>query len=532
MRNGGLRAADGEGTAATAPWLSGQVVSDAQSSAVSTTPRREPDGAAHVVVDPAPTVPSDAVRTGWRRAYLAKLIVLDLLAVGTATVLGYVGRFGLPVTGPAASPNMIFSVLLPVVWVAAVALNGGYEGRFVGVGTTEFQRIFRTFLHITVLTAFVAFATKTELARGFLLLVLPLTLLLDLGVRYLARKRLHARRAAGLSLSSVLAVGGADAVAEFTEMLRRDQYAGMRVVGSCVPSVEAEEVDTTVLTELGVPVLGDVDSVRDSMRRCGADTVAVLSGEISAEKLRWISWQLEGTDTDLVVSPGLTEVGGRRLHVQPVAGLPLLHIDEPEFTGMRRVAKAAFDRSFAGLALLVLAPVFLALALAVKLDSRGPAFFRQERVGLRGRSFRVFKFRSMCADAEQQLVRLQDRNDHDGVLFKIRDDPRVTRVGRFIRRYSLDELPQLLNVVRGEMSLVGPRPPLPSEVAQYGDAVRRRLLVKPGITGLWQVSGRSDLSWDESVRLDLRYVENWSFTTDLMILWKTVFTVIRGAGAY
>jgi exopolysaccharide biosynthesis polyprenyl glycosylphosphotransferase len=259
----------------------------------------------------------------------------------------------------------------------------------------------------------------------------------------------------------------------------------------------------------------------------------VSSSAVSPEKLRWISWQLEGSSTALVVSPGLTDVAGTRLHVQPVAGLPLLHVEEPQFTGMARLAKATFDKSVAGLALVLLAPLFAAIWAWIRLSTDGPAFFRQTRVGRGGDAFTMIKFRSMFVDAEHRLDALRAENvNGDGLLFKVRDDPRVTPVGRVLRKLSLDELPQLLNVLRGDMSLVGPRPPLPSEVAQYGEDVRRRLLVSPGLTGLWQISGRSDLSWDEAVRLDLRYVENWSFMMDLWILFKTVGAVVRGSGAY
>ncbi len=281
-----------------------------------------------------------------------------------------------------------------------------------------------------------------------------------------------------------------------------------------------------------MPVVGDVDSVLAAARRCGAHTVAVLSGQISPEKLRWISWQLEGTNVELVVSPGVAEIAGRRLHIQPVAGLPLLQVEEPAFSGFRRVVKRAFDLVAASLALAVLSPVLITIGLLVRLTSRGPALFTQTRIGVNGREFRIVKFRTMCADAEQKLAALAAANESDGLLFKMREDPRITRIGRVLRRFSLDELPQLLNVVTGSMSLVGPRPPLPDEVARYGDDVRRRLLVKPGITGLWQISGRSDLSWEESVRLDLRYVEDWSLSLDLQVLWKTARAVMRADGAY
>lgn len=232
------------------------------------------------------------------------------------------------------------------------------------------------------------------------------------------------------------------------------------------------------------------------------------------------------------MAPALLDVAGPRISIKPVAGMPLLHVEHPEFNGSRQFVKAVFDRLGAGIALLVLALPLLALALVIRLTSPGGALFHQVRVGRDGKEFRVVKFRTMVVDAERLKGALLEDNEFDGVLFKIRNDPRITRVGAFLRKYSLDELPQLLNVLRGEMSLVGPRPPLPEEVGKYGADVRRRLVVKPGMTGLWQVSGRSDLTWEESVRLDLRYVENWSLILDLQILWKTWSVVTRGEGAY
>jgi exopolysaccharide biosynthesis polyprenyl glycosylphosphotransferase len=260
--------------------------------------------------------------------------------------------------------------------------------------------------------------------------------------------------------------------------------------------------------------------------------VAVLSNaELSGAALRRLAWSLENSETDLVVGSGLIEVAGPRITVRPVAGLPLLHVERPRLSGAGKVTKAVYDRTVAAVVLVVLAPVMVAIGCWIWLADGGPPLFRQTRVGMNSRRFTIYKFRTMVVGAEQQRDGLLDRNDHDGVLFKMRHDPRITPVGRFLRRWSLDELPQLVNVLLGQMSLVGPRPPLPGEVAQYGDDVRRRLLVKPGLTGLWQVSGRANLSWEESVLIDLRYVENWSLPLDLHILWKTGRAVIRGVGA-
>lgn len=469
----------------------------------------------------------------WLCRYQLLLVGIDLGAGALAALSAYLLRFGGAPPGGAGWIDVAFGAVLPFAWVVATASNKAYERRFVGVGNAEFERVFRAFLHLTLATVLVFYTADAPVARGLAFPALGLALALDLAGRYGARKALHRRRRRGESMTSVIAVGGLDSLEAFAALLRHDRHAGLQVVGACVPS--GSRRDGTVeraLATIGVPVLGDIDSIADAVRRCDAHTVAVLSGEISADKLRWISWQLDGTNTDLVVSPGLTEVGGRRVHIQAVAGLPLLHIDEPKLTGLGHLVKSVFDRTAAGLALVLLSPVLLGIGLLVRMTSAGPALFTQTRIGRSGRAFRMVKFRSMVVDAEVRRADLLTANENDGLLFKIRHDPRVTRVGRVLRRFSLDELPQLLNVLTGSMSLVGPRPPLPAEVAQYRDDTRRRLLVRPGLTGLWQISGRSDLSWEESVRLDLRYVESWSLSLDMMVLWKTARAVMRAEGAY
>jgi exopolysaccharide biosynthesis polyprenyl glycosylphosphotransferase len=265
--------------------------------------------------------------------------------------------------------------------------------------------------------------------------------------------------------------------------------------------------------------------------RFGVVAVAPTPGW-SPKRLHRLAWDLEGTGSELVVDPGLMEVAGPRLHVAPVDGLPLLRLTEPRLSGVPRVFKLMFDRVTSGAILLLLLPVFAFIAVIVKLDG-GPVFYRQTRVGQRGKTFRMVKFRSMVPEADRLRADLAGANhDGSGPLFKLRRDPRVTRIGQTLRRYSLDELPQLFNVLGGSMSLVGPRPPLPGEVEAYSDAAKRKFLVRPGMTGLWQVSGRSDLSWDESIRIDVHYVENWSLSMDLMIIWRTFGAIVHGHGAY
>jgi exopolysaccharide biosynthesis polyprenyl glycosylphosphotransferase len=326
---------------------------------------------------------------------------------------------------------------------------------------------------------------------------------------------------------SVVAVGHEAGVAALITELGRDRYHGMTVVGACVAQpLECSEV-------AGVPVYGGLDDIPAAVHTFGADTVAVLAcPEMDGLRLRGLAWELEKTGTDLCVSPALLDVAGPRMTVRPTAGLTLLHVDHPRLSGHRLVVKGLFDRCMAAAALILLFPLLAVFCAAIWLHDRGPALFTQVRVGKNGQVFRLYKFRTMVVDAEQRRAELLASNESDGVLFKLRKDPRVTAVGTHLRRWSIDELPQLLNVLLGHMSLVGPRPALPDEAAKYAMHVRRRLVVKPGLTGLWQVNGRSDLSWEESVRLDLRYVENWSFALDLQILWKTISVMMRGSGAY
>ncbi|GFJ80496.1 sugar transferase [Phytohabitans houttuyneae] len=323
----------------------------------------------------------------------------------------------------------------------------------------------------------------------------------------------------------MIVVGHELAVVHITRQLRRERYHGLEVVGACLPAGGDGAV--------GLPVYGTFDDVALAVDAAAADTVIVLScPELDGHALRRLAWRLERDEVDLIVASALVDVAGDRTTIRPVDGLPMLHVEHPRLEGGARVVKEIVDRVGAAALLALLSPLLLTLAVRIRRDSAGPVFFRQVRVGRDGQPFVMFKFRSMYLDAEARLAEIRHLNEHDGVLFKVRNDPRVTPVGRWLRRLSLDELPQLFNVLCGQMSLVGPRPPLPEEVAAYPDDVRRRLAVKPGMTGLWQVSGRSDLPWEEAVRLDLRYVENWSLSFDLVIMARTVSAVARSAGAY
>lgn len=467
--------------------------------------------------------------------FTAAVVGLDMvLLTGAAIAAGVVrfGSIGSEIAGAwrgsnlGGVPYIVVAIVITGCWVAALAMRGAYDTKVFGTATDEYKRVVAGSVLTAGLVAIVSYLGKVEIARGYVAVAFPLGTGLLVAGRFGARKWLQRRRRQGRMVHRVLAVGSPPGVRDLLAVLRREPQLGFDVVGACLP-------DQHVAARLDVPVLGGLDDIAAAVERSRADTVAVtgVPGQASWF-LRRLSWALEGSGVDLVVVPSLTDVAGPRIHVRPVAGLPLLHVEEPEFRGARRVVKAVFDWLAAALLFLVALPAMVAIAAAIRLDDRGPVFFRQTRVGVHGREFGCWKFRSMVVDAETHLPHLQRVNEQDGVLFKIRRDPRMTRIGRLLRALSLDELPQLINVLRGEMSLVGPRPPLPSEVRQYGEAARRRLLVRPGITGLWQVSGRSRLSWDDTVRLDLYYVENWSLSADLVILARTVRAVLSRDGAY
>jgi exopolysaccharide biosynthesis polyprenyl glycosylphosphotransferase len=461
--------------------------------------------------------------SSWARNYLRGAALVDFVCAIAGVFVAAQLRFGSDVT----ATYIALSLALPVLWLAAVWLSGGYDARFIGTGSDEFRKVLNAGVGLTAAIAIFSYVINIELSRGYLLIALPVTTAFDLTGRYALRKRLHRHRRSGHCLLSVVAVGHEPAVADLVNELGRDRSHGLTVVGACLARPSGcNEV-------AGVPVYGGLDDVTTAVKAFSADTVAVLAcPEMGGIRLRSLAWELEKTGTDLCVSPALLDVAGPRTTIRPTAGLTLLHVDHPQLSGFRLVLKGLFDRCAAAAALLVLFPLMILLGVTIRLHDRGPALFTQVRVGKDGRAFRIYKFRTMVVDAEQRKAGLLASNDTDGVLFKLRSDPRVTSVGAHLRRWSLDELPQLLNVFLGDMSLVGPRPALPDEAEKYAQHVRRRLVVKPGLTGLWQVNGRSDLSWDESVRLDLRYVENWSFALDLQILWKTIFVLVGRSGAY
>lgn len=467
----------------------------------------------------------------WRQRYQQSLRITDTVLILTVLAVS-TNLLDQRRPGPVLdADSVMLAAAILLGWLGMMYMFRTRDSRLIGTGSCEYKRV----IHASAAT-FGGFAVLVVILgisdfRFFLVFTLPVGLLFLLVSRWLWRRWLINQRQFGHFLSKVVVVGRRPDVHYVTAQLARNAGAAYDVVGAVF-----EGKGSSAGVQVGghlVPAICGLSKVEDFVENTGADAV-IIAGHLNkgSAYIRELGWRLERSSTELVLASALTNVAGPRIRMRPVEGLPLMHVELPQFTGGRHIVKRLMDIVVSLTALIVLAPVFLVIAVLIHLDSPGPVFFCQERAGRQSTVFRMCKFRSMVCSAEKDLEQLKGASDGNGVLFKLRDDPRVTRIGRFLRRHSLDELPQFLNVLRGEMSIVGPRPPLLSEVSAYETHTHRRLFIKPGLTGLWQVSGRSDLDWDESVRLDLYYVENWSVTGDLMIMWRTFKVMVRPVGAY
>ncbi len=477
-----------------------------------------------------PNTPDDP----WEGRLIRRTVVADGLAFVASGVIAWilvgdqvkevVTLFGHHV------PYLALGIVGLPAWIGVLALNHSYNRIMLGSSPDEYTSVIRAVMVLFTLICAAAFMGGMSISRGLFAVFFPLLLVLSLCARLIVRKGLHRRRGAGRELRRLVLVSRASAIVNINNHFLRSPHVGYQVVGAYLHGLRDR---SAAPNGLDVSLLGEPDDLVRDLDDLAIDAVALSGGDLfEAESLRSLAWKLHDTGVQLLMAPDLAEIAGPRIVSRPAAGLPLLLVDEPHTRGTAYGIKSLVERTIALAICVALSPVLGLIALAIKCTSKGPVLFRQTRVMRAGEEFSMLKFRSMVVGAEDLLDELEDRNEFDGVLFKIRDDPRVTRVGRVLRKYSLDELPQLWNVVKGNMSLVGPRPPLPSEVARYEETTRRRLMVKPGITGLWQVSGRSDLSWEETVRLDLYYVENWSPLLDVIILAKTAKAVLTGGGAY
>ncbi|GAA1745055.1 sugar transferase [Aeromicrobium alkaliterrae] len=486
-----------------------------------------------------PVVEVTSTRARWHGTYARTLFLTDVIAVVAAGLLSAGLRFGfdqssVTTNGPLSLSYWSFGTALAAGWVIALQVYRTRDSYVIGEGVEEYRRIVRASVMYFGWVAIVSLVLKLDASRLYLAITFPLGLFGLLLGRKVWRAWLRRQRRHGEMVSNTLIVGGIRSAAEIVGHLERAHNAGIRVAGVWVPDRAAGEGERIERQGHSIRVFGEDARLHDVLRTTRAELVVVTDTEhLGHAGLKDLIWELEGLDIDLMLSPNVVDVSGSRIQLGTVARLPFLTVGKPTYGAAAAWPKKAFDRLGAAVIITLLAPVLLGCALAVKLTSRGPVLYGQERIGLDGQPFHMMKFRSMRVDADESLARLlAEQGKEHGPLAKLEDDPRITRAGRVLRRYSLDELPQLFNVLRGTMSLVGPRPQRQFEVERYDATAHRRLRVLPGMTGLWQVSGRSDLSWDDAVRLDTYYVENWSLVGDVLILWRTIRAVTRPDGAY
>jgi exopolysaccharide biosynthesis polyprenyl glycosylphosphotransferase len=494
--------------------------------------------ALHVVDPPVEPAVAPLSRARWERKIVRRILVTDAVVVGLAVMVAHTVRYyAFPV------PQALLDQARPGVWTVSIAVFIGWmialavfrtrDPKTLDSGVRHYQAVARSTFTLFAWVAITALLFKWQLSRGFI----AISFTLGLSLLFLERRAwgswMLRQRRKGRFLANVLVIGGVRSAKAMTLRFSAGYGSGFRVVGVWVPDRTAAPDERFHVDGTAVPVMGTESDLGQALAVDAVDTVVVTDTEhLGHDGMRELAWALEDREVNLLVAPNVVDVAGPRIHLQAHGNMPLIYLSGPSYSRARTLRRAVFDRSFAAAVLLASSPVLLLAALAVRVSSRGPIFYRSERIGAHGVPFQMLKLRTMVQGADQMLEKIEQRNDGAGPMFKVQMDPRVTRVGRFLRRYSIDELPQFLNVLRGEMSVVGPRPPLRSEVDTYSDNMRRRLLVKQGVTGLWQVSGRSDLTWEDSVRLDLDYVENWTMLRDMQIIFRTARAVLASRGAY
>lgn len=480
----------------------------------------------------APRQARSARRAAWVRSYRLMLIGVDSLAVVAAVALAFHSWISadasLSLSGFTQIPYLALAPVVYLIWMAALGVLDTRDPQISGAGLEEYRKVLKASLYVFGLLAILSYVFKAQLPRSIFVTLLPAGVVFLLFGRWVTRSCTNSlRRHHNKFLTSTLIVGNVRQVERLVCDLSKHTDAGYRPDAICVLDAASVSLPDSLrdITMYGPEQLGRVAAA-------GHYEAVIASEGMGGQRMKQLAWQLEGTPTELLLTPRMVDVAGPRIHVRDAEGVSLLHVDLPRFAGWKHAAKRAFDILFSVIALILLSPVFLVIAILIKHEDGGPVIFRQERIGQDGHPFTIHKFRSMCLDAEAKIDDLINQSGGQATFFKLKDDPRVTRVGRVLRKYSLDELPQFWSVLKGPMSVVGPRPQVAREVAEYSRFHHRRLLTKPGITGLWQVSGRSDLSVEEGMRLDLRYVENWSLIGDIVIVLKTIVMMLHPHGAY
>jgi exopolysaccharide biosynthesis polyprenyl glycosylphosphotransferase len=413
-------------------------------------------------------------------------------------------------------------IAIGILWFGFLVFRGAYDHRILGIGTEEVRRVGSATLLTFSLVAGVSYLFRADISRAYAFISLPIGFLAIVGFRFMWRSWLYRERAKGRMMMRTIVIGNDSRAQEMTVRFAEDRFAGYEVVAQLELVRNQKDQNDSWFDEL--------DRL---MAEFGVDAVAVTpSEELQGEFVRQLSWRLEGRRIDLLIAPALADLSGPRVSMRPAAGLPLLHLDEAVLSRPQAFAKRGLDLAGAFILIVLFLPIFLVCALAVRVTSAGPIIFRQTRIGLRGHPFTMLKFRTMNVQAEAQLDGLRNEHELTDPMFKLVEDPRITRVGKFLRRWSLDEIPQFFNVLSGSMSLVGPRPHPLDDVSRYELEAYRRLALKPGLTGLWQVEGRSNLTWSEALQLDLYYIETWSLSGDAVLLFRTARAVLIGRGAH
>ena len=460
------------------------------------------------------------VEFDWKPKLRRNITTADILVLTVSITLILIVRFSDILKGPLTNyeiRNIVLALFVLLTWSFFLWFNGSRDINILGFGADEYKRLINASLLSFTSVAFISYIFKLEISRAFVLLVFPTGLLALFITRRFLRRKLLRERIKGNYNSRVLLIysGAVDPVEDRLEVAN---HSGFKIIHKINSSKE---------------VILDAKKILLEAEINNCDFILIgQSASMSAEEIRKLGWELEGTRISLAVAPAVIEIAGPRVKVSIVEGLPLLHLEQPVFKGFSKLTKRLLDIFLSVIGLILFAPLFLLTGVIIKIFDKGNVFYTQKRIGKDDSEFIVYKFRTMYEGSHEHRDQIMSNSGKDLRLAKLSVDPRVTKPGLFLRRWSIDELPQLINVLRGEMSLVGPRPPLGEEVSRYEISERRRLLVKPGLTGLWQVSGRSELDWEDSVRLDLYYVENWSLTLDLLIIIRTFAAVWRGEGAY
>lgn len=480
----------------------------------------------------------------WRYLYVAALVAVDVLVMLLSLVICFAFNPGAYDTVTRAMPIWAFLLAYCVIGLLCLAFAGAYHRHVMAEGYELYTKLINAAIFTIVLASCVAFMLNLQLPRTALIIAPLVGLVCELVARWMMRCLLHHHRRRGECKYTTVIVGSSEGINRTLRLMRRNSALGYMPVAVCPIAPDPRMDDAYVVTNfVPDPDIEGADKLRvlsfgsrfaRTIERMGVQEVYiadVLSRD--SKLLHAMSLAIESLGIELAISVSLADVGGHRLHLRNSAEQQVLIASLPQYRTTTYVIKRIIDIVLSAVALIVSSPIMLGVAIAIKLDDGGPVLFKQTRVGIHGKPFTMYKFRSMVTNAEEIKAKLAaESGQTNRFIFKLKDDPRITKVGKFIRKTSLDEFPQFFNVFKGDMSLVGPRPALPDEVARYGSLYSTRLLVKPGITGPWQVSGRSDLSQEQSEFLDVSYIENWSITGDLAILAKTVMVVFRGTGSY